>query len=821
MNDVTQRKTILVIDDESIIRQSLCDQLEDLGFRVIEAENGKEGIDLIEKEDPDLVLTDLRMPEMSGLEVIEQSKKNHPNLLIIVISGAGHIGDAVEAMRLGAYDYLVKPIKGLDVLKHTVSKALDKTEELKAQQHTELKLKEEVRVQTRELEKEFLDSVINGVAEPLFVKDEEHRWIVLNDAFCQMLGKPRSELLGKSDYDYFPKEQADIYWSQDALVLKSSTDVEINEEELKNGDSTRQVSISRSSFINPTTGARNLVGTIRDITEQKSAEQTLRRSQKMDAIGQLTGGIAHDFNNILGIILGNISLLTPLVNNDDNAQKRVEAIEKSAQRAADLTTQLLDFSRQESAQVVTIDINNLIEDMENLVTRSVTPEVTIEYHFTKDLWLTELDPGDFEDALMNLLINARDAMVGGGQVVIETNNITLDKAYCSQTTDLTPGDYIQLVVSDTGEGISSENQDRIFEPFFSTKPRGKGTGLGLAMVFGFVKRAKGHINLYSELEVGTTFRLYLPRDGGSEEFFQHKPEEQEMELPWGNETILVVDDELELLELAKELLTALGYTVLSARSGKEAMEYFAQRTDISLLFTDVVMPGGMSGYELAELATVSHAKLNVLLTSGYSDKSIPHSGMEKFKGQLISKPYSQSELARRIRSVLGNSTANDDSHDPEITKETAKETAFVEWSDDLSVGIKFIDDEHKGLLEQLNHCRQVSNDSDGAFGESLEKLSDYTINHFKREEKIMELCGYPGLANHRQVHRLLLKQFAEKRQHYQKGILNEGALLVFLNSWLVDHIKTMDRAYAPYCDGAEDYIKKELIDPVEKIVPEK
>lgn len=472
MIDRTQRKTILVIDDESIIRQSLCDQLEDIGYRVIEAENGKEGIDLIEKEEPDLILTDLRMPEMSGLEVIEESKKSHPNILIIVISGAGHIGDAVEAMRLGAYDYLVKPVKGLDVLKHTVTKALDKSEELKSQQSTELKLQEQVRVQTQELEKEFLDSVINGVAEPLFVKDEEHRWIVLNDAFCQMLGKPRDELLGKSDYEFFPKEQADTYWSQDASVLKS-TDVEINEEELKSGDTTRQVLTSKSSFINPTTGKRNLVVTIHDVTEQKLAEQALRRSQKMDAIGQLTGGIAHDFNNILGIILGNISLLTPLVSNDETATKRVEAIEKSAQRAADLTKQLLGFSRQQAAQVVTTDINNLIEEMKNLVARSVTPEVSIEHHFTEGLWLTELDPGDFEDALMNLLINARDAMVGGGQIVIETNNRTLDKAYCSQTTDLTPGDYIQLVVSDTGEGISAEDQDRIFEPFLVLNREGK------------------------------------------------------------------------------------------------------------------------------------------------------------------------------------------------------------------------------------------------------------------------------------------------------------------------------------------------------------
>lgn len=206
MNTKVQNKTILVVDDETIIRQSLCDQLEDLGFQVLEAENGQRGIELIEQEEIDLVLTDLRMPEMSGLEVIHHSKLVKPNLLIIVISGAGHIGDAVEAMRLGAYDYIVKPIKGLDVLNHTITKALEKSEEIRQQQYKDLEFEEQVRTQTREQEKEFLDSVLNSVADPLFVKDEEHRWTVLNDAFCQMLGKPRDELLGKSDYDFFQRK---------------------------------------------------------------------------------------------------------------------------------------------------------------------------------------------------------------------------------------------------------------------------------------------------------------------------------------------------------------------------------------------------------------------------------------------------------------------------------------------------------------------------------------------------------------------------------------------------------------------------------------
>lgn len=538
----------------------------------------------------------------------------------------------------------------------------------------------------------------------------------------------------------------------------------------------------------------------------------MRRTQKMDAIGQLTGGIAHDFNNILGIILGNISLLNPLVTNNVKVRKRVEAIEKSAQRAADLTKQLLGFSRQQSSQVVTTDINHLIEDMKNLVSRSVTPEVMIEHHFTPDLWLTELDPGDFEDALMNLLINARDAMEGGGRIVIETNNVTLDDAFCNQTSDLAAGDYIQLAVTDSGSGISSDDQDRIFEPFFSTKPRGKGTGLGLAMVFGFVKRSHGHINVYSEHGIGTTFRLYLPRSESTDTPEARKSQNQKNELPWGKETILVVDDEMELLELAKELLSTLGYTVLSATSGKEALEQLSENSDISLLFTDIVMPGGMSGYELAELARVSHPKLKILLTSGYTDKSLPQDGTERFQGQLISKPYTQTELAQRIRTVLGDLEKTDKTNSTQAVETKPKELIFVEWSDTLDLGIDCMDEDDKILISQIKKCQMAIVEEHEDLDETIADLNKFVKKHFEREEYVMESCGYPGLANHRQVHRLLLKQLAEKVQQLKSNAIPKESLQKFLAGWLVDHINTMDRAYVPYCEGADKLIKRGLLD---------
>lgn len=246
------------------------------------------------------------------------------------------------------------------------------------------------------------------------------------------------------------------------------------------------------------------------------------------------------------------------------------------------------------------------------------------------------------------------------------------------------------------------------------------------------------------------------------------------------------------------------------------MNYLAERSDISLLFTDVVMPGGMSGYELAELAVVAYPELHILLTSGYVDTTVSHSGMKQFQGQLITKPYTQTELAQRVRTVLGESVATNENNVAEMVEKVAVDEKSVVWSDALSLGIESIDDDHKILLEQVNKCYQISVGGDGDLGEILNNLKDYTTVHFAREEKVMEACGYPGLANHRQVHRLLVKQLLEQRQQYEKGKLDAHSLLTFLQSWLIDHIQTMDRAYAPYCEGNTTALNGSLMDTLGK-----
>lgn len=391
----------------------------------------------------------------------------------------------------------------------------------------------------------------------------------------------------------------------------------------------------------------------KDVTRQKGAEESLRRSQKMDAIGQMAGGIAHDFNNILGVIIGNMDLLKREVTLGEKALKRIEATNKAARRAANLTRQLLGFSRDEVHHVHSVDINQVIRGMDNLICRSVTPEVEVDYSFVDEIWLTEIDDSDFEDALLNLVINARDAMSGGGRLTLETANKVLGDEYAKTEPSVKPGKYIELAINDTGKGIPREDIDRIFEPFYTTKPRDKGTGLGMSMVFGFVQRSNGHIKVYSEQGIGTTIRCYLPRSITQSET-QVLPTLGEQQLPRGQEMVLAVDDEEDLLLLAQQYLEALGYSVITAANGQQALNILKERSDIDLLFSDIVMPGGMNGYELAEQASTLYPTLKVLLTSGYSSKTLSRNGQAQFEATMLSKPYNHHEIATRVRQVLEN-----------------------------------------------------------------------------------------------------------------------------------------------------------------------
>ncbi|MEA1834784.1 CHASE3 domain-containing protein [Methylobacterium durans] len=392
--------------------------------------------------------------------------------------------------------------------------------------------------------------------------------------------------------------------------------------------------------------------TVSDMTKRAQAEGVLREAQKMQAIGQLTGGIAHDFNNLLQVILGNLEFVRAKLMDDAKLQQRIERAAWAAQRGATLTGQLLAFARKQPLAPAAIDLAATMPDLVPLLRRTLGEHIEVRYVETAGLWPAMADPAQLESAVLNLALNARDAMPGGGRVTIELGNKVLDEAYARHHAEVRPGDYAMVAVSDTGHGMTPDVAKRVFEPFFTTKPDGKGTGLGLAMVFGFVKQSGGHVKIYSEPGEGTTVKIYLPRAIATAVVGPHTG--APVELPRGCATILVVEDEAAVREIACTILADLGYRVLEAPDGEEALRVFgANLASVDLLLTDVVLPGRIRGRELSDRVRALRPEVKVLFMSGYTENSIVHHGRLDDGVRLIGKPFKREELARKVADVLG------------------------------------------------------------------------------------------------------------------------------------------------------------------------
>jgi PAS domain S-box-containing protein len=381
------------------------------------------------------------------------------------------------------------------------------------------------------------------------------------------------------------------------------------------------------------------------------AEEALRQSQKMEAIGNLTGGIAHDFNNLLHVISGNLHLLKRDVAGNASAERRVQNALDGVSRSAKLSSQLLAFARRQPLAPKVINLGRFIRDMEEILRKAVGEGVTVETVIAAGLWNTLIDPGNVENALLNLAINSRDAMDGQGRLTIEAGNSFLDADYALAHEEVTPGQYVMIAVTDTGTGMAADVLQQVFEPFFTTKPEGRGTGLGLSMVYGFVKQSGGHIKIYSEIGQGTTIRIYLPRSLQSEDRIV---DIESMPVLGGSEMVLVAEDDESVRETVVAMLNDLGYRVLKAKDAQAALTIIESGMPIDLLFTDVVMPGTLKSTELARKARERMPNLAVLFTSGYTENAIVHSGRLDEQVELLSKPYTREALARKIRHVLAN-----------------------------------------------------------------------------------------------------------------------------------------------------------------------
>jgi len=385
--------------------------------------------------------------------------------------------------------------------------------------------------------------------------------------------------------------------------------------------------------------------------EREAAQAALRHAQRMESLGQLTGGVAHDFNNLLQVISGNLQLLRREVAGNERAEKRVQSALGGVTRGAKLASQLLAFGRRQPLEPKVINIGRFIKGMDDMLRRALGEEIELETVISGGLWNTLVDPGQIENAILNLGINARDAMQGGGRLTIEAGNAMLDAEYARLHGEVQPGQYVMVAVTDTGTGIPTELLERVFEPFFSTKPEGKGTGLGLSMVYGFVKQSGGHVKIYSEPGQGTTVRIYLPRVFQAEDTLA---DDGATPVRGGTETVLVVEDDDAVRETAVGLLTDLGYRVLKAREAMGAWSVIDSGARIDLLFTDVVMPGPLRSPELARRAKERLPDLAILFTSGYTENAIVHGGRLDRGVELLSKPYTREALARKIRHVLAN-----------------------------------------------------------------------------------------------------------------------------------------------------------------------
>jgi signal transduction histidine kinase len=454
---------------------------------------------------------------------------------------------------------------------------------------------------------------------------------------------------GETNYNYLPKKTANLIAAHERLVIETGA-AQAQERHLTFPDGVVRTVWSQKFPIFGPNGKCTAVGTINlDVTEQRNIENQLRQAQKMEAVGQLTGGIAHDFNNLLGVVIGNLDYLVEGLQDNGNLLILAQEATKAALSGAALNRQLLAFSRKQNLSPEIIDLNEYIGGMFDMLRRTLGETIDIEARQIQGPWTANVDPVQLQSAVLNLAVNARDAMPDGGTLTIETRKVRLDDKYAAARSEVTPGEYVMLAVSDTGVGMAPDVLAQVFEPFFTTKDVGKGSGLGLSMVFGFSQQSGGHVEIESTVGLGTTVTLYLP-------YTQPEPVSKvkvSTQIPKARgETVLLVEDDPSLLKLTGALLDGLGYRVLPAKDGRAALAALSDANEVDLLLTDVVMPGGMSGPALASEAEILQPTIKVLYMSGYAEDVMlnhPHRNVET---ALLRKPFRKPDLARMVRSVL-------------------------------------------------------------------------------------------------------------------------------------------------------------------------
>ncbi|MEO7931744.1 MAG: response regulator [Chthoniobacterales bacterium] len=589
----------------------------------------------------DLILSDFSLPAFDGLSALEIVRAQWPDIPLIFVSGTLGEERAIDSLKSGATDYVLK--ERLSRLAPAVRRAMRETDERAKRCQVESEL---------EASEQSFANAFEYAPIGMALASPDGQFLKVNRSLCETVGYSEAELLSRTFQDITHAEDLEADMEHMRQLLEGKTRFYQMEKRYLHRDG-RAVTIllSVSLVRNPLGEPLYFISQIQDITANKQLEAQFVEAQKMEVIGQLAGGVAHDFNNILAVIMGYGNLMMLELAPDGFPRKCAEEIQQAAERAVALTRQLLVFSRKQTVQPVVLDLNRVIEDLDKMLRRLIDENIELTILPVPEIGHIKADAGQVGQVLMNLVVNARDAMPNGGKLKIAASNVTLGEDKARNQPGMEPGDYVLLTVSDTGTGMTDEVKERLFEAFFTTKPKGQGTGLGLATCQTIVKQSNGFIAVESRLGQGTIFRVYFP--------VVEQPltisAEQLMEgpLPRGTETLLLVEDEPSVRHLAASVLEAQGYTVLRANNGQDGLHMAREHKGepISLVVTDVIMPR-MGGKVMAEWLQATYPDIKILFTSGYTDDAIAKHGVLETGVHFLPKPYTTSILIQRVREML-------------------------------------------------------------------------------------------------------------------------------------------------------------------------
>lgn len=675
--------SILIVDDEEDFRKILSLYFEDNDYEVICAENGVEGLKLFQERKMDVLIFDIDMPGISGIDLLSRIHEESPDTPVIIISGVGNFGDVVNALRLGAYDYLTKPLKNIDVLGISVNRALEKVELLRENRLYRENLEYEIIKRTKDLESKkqelektndelkkrikekkkierelnhknkFLVSVLSSISNPIFVVNvPDHTINMVNTEAKNKFNSESDEYFHQKFSMDHPCYQAIIETEQSKLPCSLETQFPDEKDAQKN----RYYLISAYPIFDENEKITQVIEHIIDITPIKEAQEENKKlheqflqSQKMESVGRLAGGIAHDFNNMLTTIVGYGELILMDSNGEENYLEDLKTIIDTGRKAAQLTQQLLAFSRKQVMEWKIVNVNAILNDMKKMLLRLLGEDIKLQYELDDNIQKIQADPTQIDQVVLNLCVNARDAMPRGGSLNIKTQMVGKEHIQFGPDDELESDKYLMLTVTDNGEGIPNEIMEKIFEPFYTTKEKNKGTGLGLATVFGIVKQHKGFIQVHSELNQGTSFRIYFPVTKMEEKKTVQKTKISHLK---GKGTILLVEDDENIRRLLKSYLSRLGFKILDTKDVYHALDInLSYEQPIHLMLTDVIMPE-MDGVSLTKEILKTRKDIKVLLMSGYTDDRLNLEQHPELLSNFIRKPIDISDLVERISKLI-------------------------------------------------------------------------------------------------------------------------------------------------------------------------